>query len=291
MTEYFPVLAAILFVLIAFIYASNKGVVGLLASGTALAVGLALILAGFQYLPGLAKTYLDIELTWQFALGLSACVGGLVFLVTRIVCAFAFKHLLNPDSPLNPLADGAGGGILSLFPSLVAVFLFFTCVRGAGTVQELNYIDSLSQSGIERMGGKVPPAPPSIAWRNAVESLPFVAPVLDLTDPFSRREARNAAAFTLIARSEALRAHLLAGDPPTADLLDRGIWQTLAADAGVGKALVSLDRVALVTAPALQAAVRDFEDRAGLGRVVFLPALQDFARSLEPVAEPEVESF
>ena len=120
---------------------------------------MALLLAGFQYLPGLAKTYLDIDLTWQFSLGLSACVGGLVFIVLRLILAFALKHLFNPDSPLHPLVDGTPGGFLSIFPSLVAVFLFFTCVRAAGTVQELNYVDSLAQTGIERMAGKIPPPP------------------------------------------------------------------------------------------------------------------------------------
>jgi hypothetical protein len=290
MTEYFPVLAAILFVVVAFLYASKRGVIGLLASGTAIGVGLALILAGFHYLPGLAKTYLDIELTWQFTLGLSACVGGLVFIILRLILAFALKHLFNPDSPLHPLVDGTPGGFLSLFPSLIAVFLFFTCVRAAGTVQELNYIDSLAQPGIERMAGKIPPPPPSILWRNAIESLPYLAPLLDLTDPFSRRRSRNAAALTIISRSAELRSHLL-GDPEIAELLEAEQWKLLAADPVVAKVIGTRDRVGLVTAPAIQKAAIDFPDRTDLEKLILLPHLHEFTRSLVPVPEPEAESF
>ena len=290
MTENLPVLAAILFVVVSFIFAVNKGVVGLLASGTAIAVAIVLILGGFRFLPDLARTHLDIDLTWRFTLGLSACVGGLAFIALRFIFAFAFKHIFNADSPLHGLVDGTAGGILSLFPSLVAVFLFFTCVRAAGTVQELNYIDSLAQPGVERMAGKVPSPPPSIMWRNSVEALPFLAPLLDQTDPFSHRRARNVAALTLISRSVALQSHLLA-EPDFAELLESERWKQLAVDSDVEKSLASRDRVALVTAPAVQQAAGEFEDGPGLERVVFLPALREFTRSLEPVAEPEVESF
>lgn len=290
MTEYFPVLAAILFVVVAFIYASNKGVVSLLASGLSIGIGVALILAGFRYLPGLAKTYLDIDLTWQFSLGLSACVGGLVFVVLRFIFAFAFKQMFNADSPLHALADGTAGGILSLFPSFVAVFLFFTCVRAAGTVQELNYVDSLTQPGIEQMGGKIPSPPPSIPWRNAVESLPFLAPLLDQTDPFSHRRARNAAALALIARSVDLN-RFLAQHPDTAALLEAEEWKLLAADPEVEKAIAGRDRVALVTAPAVQRAAAEYPEPRDLERLILLPALKEFGQSLVPVAEPEAESF
>lgn len=286
MTENLPVLAAIFFVVLSFVFAMNKGVVGLLASGTAIAVAIVLILGGFRFLPGVAKSYLDIDLTWQFTLGLSACVGGLVFIVLRFIFAYAFKHIFNADSPLHGLVDGTAGGVLSIFPSLVAVFLFFTCVRAAGTVQELNYIDSLAQPGIERMAGKVPPPPPSIVWRNSIESLPFLAPLLDRTDPFSHRRARNAAAFTLISRSVELQNHLLT-QPEIAELLESEQWKTLAADPDIEKAIGIRDRVALVTAPAMQEAAGEFEDGAGLERVVFLPALREFTRSLEPIEEPE----
>lgn len=290
MTEYFPVLVALLFVVLAFIVAANKGVVGLLASGLSIGIGVAVILAGFRFLPGLVRTYLDIDLTWQFTLGLSASVGGLVFIVLRVILAFAFKRLFNADSPLHALADGTAGGILSLLPSLVAVFLFFTCVRAAGTVQELNYVDSLTQPGIEQMGGKIPSPPPSILWRNAVESLPFLAPLLDRTDPFSHRRARNAAALALIARSMELNRFLVQ-HPDTAALLEAEEWKLLAVDPDVEKAIAKRDRVALVTAPAIQKAAAEYPEPRDLERLVLLPALKEFGKSLVPVAEPVAESF
>lgn len=281
MTDHAPVFLALLFVVVAFSFASNKGVVGLLASGGAVAAGTAVLLAGFQLLPGLARTYLDIGLAWQATLGIAATAAAVVFVVLRIVLALSLKWLFQFDGWLHRFADGTAGGILSLGPSLVTVFVFFTCVRAAGTVQELNYIDSLARAGIREMGGQIPRYPLSATWRNAIERLPFLAPALDATDPFSRRRARNAAAFVLAQDGAALRAHLLAR-PETGPLMESPDWMDLRADAQVAEALGSLDRVALVTAPALQAAAAAPALARPLADVVFEPALKEFVRSLAP---------
>ncbi len=288
MTDYAPVLIAVLFVLLAFAVASNKGVVSLLASGIAVAAGVVIVLVGFQLLPGLAKTYLDIGLTWQVSLAISAGAGFVVFLFLRIVLALIFKYLFNSDGWLHHLADGVPGGILSLGPSLVTVFIFFTCVRAAGTVKELNYIDSLAQPGILGMGGQIPAYPISATWRNAIERIPFLAIALDATDPFSRRADRNAAAFVLAQDGSALRRHLL-DHPDTGRLMESPVWAELPANPEIADALAKLDRVTLVTAPAMQTAAADPSQRQTLAHTVFEPALKEFVRSLipAPVSVPE----
>jgi hypothetical protein len=285
MNDYFPVLAALLFVLVSFIVAMRKGVVNLLASGLALAAALATLFGIVGSLPSLFATYLDVNPGWKITGGLAAGCALAVFITARIFGGIFIKKLFNPDSPLHRLVDGVPGGILSIGPSLVTLVLFFTCVRAAGTVQELNYLDSLAQPGLDRAGGHFPPPPPSIAWRNALERLPFVADLLDRIDPFSRRAPRHAAAMLIVSGSVELRAYLL-GRPATGILLESKRWPALATDPTVAAAREQRDRVALVTAPAMQAAALEADLRPALEALVLLPELKSFADSLVPVAEP-----
>jgi hypothetical protein len=285
MSEYFPLLAAILFVIVSFIVAMQKGVVSLLASGLALASALAVLSGVVGSLPGLSATHLDLDPGWKPTFALAGGAALAVFIAVRVFGGIVLKKVFNSDSPLHRWVDGVPGGILSIGPSLVTLVVFFTCVRAAGTVQELNYLDSLAQPGIDRAGGRIPSPPPSIAWRNGLETLPFVADLLDRLDPFSRRAARHTAAMLIISGSVELRAHLL-NRPATGTLLESTRWPDLAADPAVTAARSSRDRIALVTAPAVQAAAAEADLRGPLEALVLLPELKSFAASLVPVAEP-----
>lgn len=285
MNDYAPILLALLFVVVSFSLAMSRGVVSLLASGGALAGGAAVLLWGFQALPLLARSSLGITLGWQAALTLSAIAGLVVMVVLRLFFGIAFKRFFQHGSRWHAYADGLVGGVLSLPASLVTVFFFFTCVRAAGTVQELNYIDSLAREGIEEMGGRIPPYPTPASWRNVIDRLPLLAPWLDWTDPFSRRSSRNAAALLLADRGRLLREHMRQ-DPHIGPQLE-GDWSALAEDAHVARALQDRDRVALVTAPALQALSSDAGLQSSLSRLRFEPALKDFVRSLELSSESE----
>ena len=243
---------------------------------------MATLLTVFEYLPFAAKTFLDIDLNWRFSLGLAAGLALFAFLVGRLFFAILLKRFFNRDGWLHRFVDGVPGGILSIFPSLVGVFIFFTCVRAAGTVQELNYIDSLSRDEVREMAGKIPPYPVSAKWRNAIETVPFVAGILDQTDPFSRRTARNAAAFVLAWDGITLRSHFVV-KAETRIHSDSPRWSTLAADPAVFTAIKKLDRVGVVTAPALQSASDDPEMREALAKVLFKPVLESFVASLAPL--------
>jgi hypothetical protein len=286
-SDFTGILIGLLFVVIVFLTAMKHGVVKILASGFAAAFALVIFYAGLNLLPDLAKTLLDIDLTWKASAGVSAGLAFLVYVISRVILGLVFKSVFNPDGWFHWAVDGIPGAILSLFPSAVVLFFLFNCIRVAGTVQELNYIDSLSRDGISEMGGRIPPYPLSSTWRNGIESVPFVAPALDLIDPFSHRGNRNAAALALASTSNFLKPYLLTR-PETAVLVEMPVWEQLSTQPGVAKAVQKLDRLALVIDPAVQSAAADPVISGELRRLVLRPAVDAFVASIEPAPEPVV---
>lgn len=287
MIDHAPVLLAAFFVLIAFIYSMREGVVSLLTSGLALAVGVAVFLVCFKLGPAAARQFLDIDLTWKFLLAVSGGLAALLFLISRFIFSAILRALFNRDGFLHPLSDGIGGGLLSIGPSLLTVVVFFLCVRLAGTVLELNYIDSLARPGITAMGGSIPPYPMSVRWRDGLDSLPFLGDGLDLVDPISRRGPRNVAALVLALDGPSLQIHLKREieTGPLAELSDS--WAEVAADPAVARANEKMDRVALLIAPAVQDAAEDLAIRRKLRRLVLRPTISEFVKSIEPAPVPE----
>lgn len=284
MNEFTGVWIAVLFVVVAFIVAMKKGVVKLLASGMAAALGLLVLYGGIYLLPNLAKTYVDIDLTWQVIAGVAAGLAFLVYGVSGIILRILVKRAFNPDTWLHPLVEGIPGGMVSLFPSAVVVFFLFNCIRVAGTLQELNYVDSLARDGVKDMGGLIPGYPVSSSWRNGVESIPLVAPALDLIDPFSNRANRNAAALVIVSKSEYMKAYL-SNLPESAELVEMSGWRDLLSEPAVTLALDKLDRVALVLAPPIRAAARE-SGSWELKNLMLQPLLKGFVESI-PVRPPD----
>ena len=284
MNEFTGVWIAVLFVVVAFIVAMKKGVVKLLASGMAAALGLLVLYGGIYLLPNLAKTYVDIDLTWQVIAGVAAGLAFLVYGVSGIILRILVKRAFNPDTWLHPLVEGIPGGMVSLFPSAVVVFFLFNCIRVAGTLQELNYVDSLARDGVKDMGGLIPGYPVSSSWRNGVESIPLVAPALDLIDPFSNRANRNAAALVIVSKSEYMKAYL-STLPESAELVEMSGWRDLLSEPAVTLALDKLDRVALVLAPPIRAAARE-SGSWELKNLMLQPLLKGFVESI-PVRPPD----
>ena len=281
MNDFFPLLIALLFVVVAFVSAVNNGVVKLLASGAAAAAALGVFFVLVHLLPSLADRLLDIGLTWKPVIGSASLAFVVVYVMARLVFGAVFKWLFNPDGFLNEFADGIPGGVLSILPSLVVVFFIFCCVRIAGTVQELNYTASLSQAGIEEQDAKVPAYPFSAAWRNGVESVPFLAPVLDSVDPFSHRGHRNAAALVMVQGSAAF-SRFAENQKETADLIVEPELEALRNDAEVSDALAKQDRIGLVLNPDMRAFASTPGVRNQLAAMNLRRVLEDFVRSLEP---------
>jgi len=292
MADYFPILFAILLVTLAFAHAVRHGVVRLLASAIAATAAFAVLFSGFNLLPGLSDSAFRSELTWPWVFGLSLGAALVCYVVVLLVGLWILKLLFARDSWLHWMGHGLVGGLLSLFPSAVAVFFLFWCVRVGGTLIELNYAALVSRPGIENYAGGIRPMPFPARWRDSVESLPFVATIFDAIDPFSNRVHRNAAALAVMHRSPALLAFLV-DDPEVEPLLSSPKVRDTLRDAGVADRILGGDRVGLALHPDIRALgedrdlARDFRrlrPRALLAR--FASFLE--AASLDPrLAEPE----
>lgn len=288
MTDYFPFLIAILIILVTFTSAMKNGVVKLLASGLAALVLIIVLVMGVQFLPLLADHFLDIELTWKVTMGVSCVLAILTYTISRFAAGWFFKKLLGPESFLHNLSDGLPGGILSLFPSLVIVFVLFNFVRIAGTQLELNYVASLSRDAVIEATNKLPAYPMAAKWRNRLEAVPLIAASLDLIDPFSNRLHRNMAALVIVSQSTELKGFML-DQEETSPLVALSGFSNLAREEVVSAALETTKPVELVTLPRLQEAAESFGERKELRRLKLQPVLEAFVDQIEPVVVPELE--
>lgn len=289
MNDFFPLLIALLFVAVAFVSAMNNGVVKLLSSGAAAAAALLVFFILIHLLPALAEQFMDIGLSWKPLVGVASLAAAIVYVIARLISGAVFKWLFNRDGFLGEFAEGIPGGVISFLPSMVVVFFIFCCVRIAGTVQELNYAASLSQPGIAQRGGNIPAYPFSAGWRNGIESVPMVAPVLDLIDPFSNRGNRNTAALVIAHGSAGLKG-FAENQKETADLIVNPGIETLRSNPEVHEAVTKQDRMGLV----LNADLREFASTPGLNdnlaAMDLKRVLEDFVKSLElaPVVVPKI---
>lgn len=279
MNEYFAVLLATLFVVLAFLIAFRKGVIGILASGSALAAGFAVFLLSFAYLSPLSQTYLGVALSWQVMLGASFVLALAVSVPLRIVLTKVLKGFFNPDTPFHRFVDGSVGALLSLIPSLVGVFIFFSCLRVTGTVQELAYIDALTQKQIG-ITSELPTFPLSATWRNGIERLPYIPDLLDKVDPISRRASRNVAAFILASRGAMLRDFLLERKETSA-FMGSSRWAEITADERISQILKRQDLIALVLSSPVKTLANSPSANPDLSRLVLEPALKDFIATLQ----------
>lgn len=281
MNDFFPLFIALLFVIVAFVTAMNNGVIKLLSSGLAAAASLAVFFVLIHTLPSFGDALMGIELTWKPLIGIASLAAAVVYVVSRLILGFVFKKIFNHDSPFSELVDGIPGGIISFLPSIVVVFFLFCCVRIAGTVQELNYTATLSQQGIRQLGGRMPNYPFSAGWRNGIESVPLVAPVLDLVDPFSNRSNRNTAALVM-AKGSAVFGRFVTNQVETSELIENPEIVALTEVPDVSKALEKQDRVGLVMSNELRKVAASSELKDDLARMDLRQVLEDFVKSLEP---------
>lgn len=287
LSDFTAVIVVILFTIIAFVSAAKHGVVKMLASGCAAAIALAVFFFAFNYLREVPSDSFGLDLSLTMIICAFVGISVVVYLISLIIFIFLFKALLGPDSPLHPLVDGIPGGILSLFPSAVVAVFIFTCVRVAGTVQELNYTASLSQENIESLTRRIPPYPFTSNWRNGIEDIPLLAPLLDLVDPFGNRVNRNASALVMMQGSGRLRSYLLS-QPETEKLAQMQEFIALRREIDIRKALDKQSRLGLVLDPTLQATAAENEHIEELRELDLKRILVGFGRTLQP-DEPNLQ--
>lgn len=291
LTDFVAVLVVILFAIIAFFSAMKNGVAKLLASGCAAAIALAILFAGLNFLPEIAKEFMDSELSMKSTVGISVGAAILAYFFALIVFSYVFKALFGADGWFHWAVDGFPGAILSLFPSMVVAVFVFTCVRVAGTLQELNYAASLSQENIDDLTRRIPPYPLSANWRNGIEDVPLLAPALDRLDPFSNRVNRNAAALVIMHGSGKLRSYLLS-QPEAGDIAAEDDFIALRRELDIRKALDKQDRIGLVMDPTLRETAAEEKHAEELRSLDLKPILVGFGKTIqpdEPVITPAAE--
>ncbi len=251
MNALFPILLAILLTIVFFLSAMRRGVVGLLSSGIAALLSMVVFFGLFQLIPFLAYQVGEIDLSWKISFGVALVTALFSYLITRLIAGAIVKWLLNPDSPLHGFSDGLGGGIISLFPSMVFALFLFVSVRVTGTTQELQYIASAAAVSNNEFVEEAPGWPRSAGWRNLLEKIPGFAPIYDLIEPFSNRRNRNLAAITLFKQSETL-SQIAGNDPVAGPILRSASFEELAGSASIQKALDEKSFLGLVLSPKLQ---------------------------------------
>ncbi len=283
LSDFTAVFVVIVFTIVSFVSAYKNGVLKLLASGGAAALALAAFFSGVNYAPELVEK----EMSATAVFGVSAGLAVLVYFVVLIGLSLVLKPMFGPDSFLHWMVDGIPGGLVSLFPSTVVAVFIFTCVRIAGTVQELNYTATLSQPGIEDLTRRIPKYPFSANWRNGIESLPAVAPALDSIDPFSNRLNRNTAALTMMHGSFRF-VRYLEEQPETANLVNEEGFEKFRSYKNIRKALDKNDRLGLVMNPDLHDVARRTEHSGQLRKLDLKPILVGFGRTIQP-DEPNLQ--
>lgn len=286
-SDFTAVFVVIIFTIIAFFSALKNGVVKLLASGCAAALALAVFFAGMHLIQGIAQDNMEMDLSATASVGASIGIAVVVYFIALIIFSLIFKAVFGPDSPLHGLVDGLPGAVLSLFPSAVVAVFIFTCVRVAGTVQELNYAASLSQENIQELTRRIPPYPFSANWRNGIEDVPMLAPVLDLLDPFSNRLNRNAGAMAIMHNSVNLRTYLLS-QPESATLAAEDSFMSLRREKDVRQALDKQNRIGLILNQDLQEAAQNSENVDELRELDLKRILVGFGKTLQP-DEPNLQ--
>ena len=280
MNDLLPLAIALVAMIGAFAYAVNNGVVKLLTSGCAAFCSLIVFFAGFHFYPLLSDSLSFLGDDLSMRISISAILALVTYIVSLLIFGAIIKALFNQDGMLHFLVDGIPGGIVSLFPSLVAVLFFFICIRIVGTLKELNYTASLSQPGIEQTLKKIPGYPISSRWRNGIESIGPLATVLDQVDPFSNRSNRNAAALAMMSKSAALQNYI-SKQPEVAGVSESVEIQALKDDLGIQEALSEQQRLGLVLNPTLRQVASLPELSRELRKLKLRPVLTGFAETLQ----------
>ncbi len=286
MPTYSPFLLAILIIFVIFIAAMKNGVVKILSGGIAAFFSIIVLFGTINVFPGLAEATINISFTWKLILIIAVVLATLTYAIVRIIAGVSVTAFFNPDGKRHKMAEGTSGGFISLFSSLVVVTFFFVCVRIIGTVQELNYITSLSQPGIEKTNMVFPEWPTSTQWRDSLEKAPLLPSLLDLAEPFSRRENRNLGVL-LIMKQSSYVSSLLSERKREGMLIKQSHVIAVSEDKAVSKALDRRDQLGLVLAPAMQETASNALIRFDLQKLKIRALAEDFIKSLPEPRKPE----
>lgn len=248
--EHVFILFAILLIAGLGIHAWKNGVVGMLW-GIIGAVG--------GILGGVALYHLLIAgLGLGFGVKLAlAFLGGLViYLVVRAVAKALLMSLFEPDGPLSFFADGFGGFLVSLVPSLLTVAVLTAGLRIGGTLVDLRRFELFSTPGRDFLAKHYPNRPLAARWRDGVEELPYVRDGLDIVEPIGRPAERNLVGLLILCKKPGIKRHF-AEDPVTQPIFESSAFQDLLANEEIQDLNQKGERLALLRHPEVRSAALD----------------------------------
>ena len=260
MTDYLPILLVALFAVTSFIFATTRGVVPILTSGLGLLATLVIGVFCLNLLITIKGNSEVIGISWPMTLTFFSVGLIPVLLFARFIAKLLILRLLRDNDNKRRWLGGFMGGCLSQFSVVIGAIFLFSGFRIAATVEELNYTASLAREQVVEMGGNIPAYPRSVGWRDKIESIPFVAGLLDRIDPFSNREYRNAAALVMVAPAPSLRSYFIQ-DRNIIALARAGRFWDISQDPSVAEMLRTQDRLGLV----LHRKVRQSVLKGGVG--------------------------
>ncbi len=280
--EHFFVLVALILVVSLGVQAWKNGVVGMLWGIIGVAGG---ILGGAAiyhlFIGGLA-------LSFGVKLALAALAGLVIYLIVRALAKAMLMGLFQPDSPLSFFADGFGGMLVSLIPSLLTVAVLAAGMRIGGTLSDLRRFELFATQGREFLAKDHPPRPLAAQWRDGLESLPRVRDGIDVVEPFGRPAERNLVGLLTLSKKPAL-AKYLAEEPATRPVIESPPFQSLLANEAIRALNAKGDRLALLRHPDLRAAALDPAIRPTLTEMELARLIDGYL--LSPEWQTIVESY
>ncbi|MCB1078280.1 MAG: hypothetical protein KDM64_10690 [Verrucomicrobiae bacterium] len=279
--HFFILLSAVLVIAFAS-QAWRNGVVGMLWGITGALAG---IVGGI-----LLFNFVISGLTLSFGVKLAiAFVAGLViYLIVRSLAKAVLMALFEPDGPLSWLADGFGGAVVSLVPSLLTVLILAMGLRIGGTLVDLRRFELLVTPGRE-FPAKIYPARPLVAeWRDGLESLPYVRDGLDFVEPIGRVQERNLVGLLIVSKKAPLFRHL-SEDPESKSIVESPVFQALLANETVKELNSKGDRLGMLRHPDVRAAAIDSGLRPALAELELSRLVDEFM--LSPNWQQVIEGY
>lgn len=260
-TEHLFLVIAVVFVLWFAVHAWKNGVVGMLWGFVGALSGIVGgILLYRMVIAGLALSF-GVKLSIAFVAGL------IIYLIVRTIAKSMLLDLFAPDGALSFLADGFGGMLVSLVPSLITVAILAMGLRVGGTLLELRRYDALATPNHDFLAKNYPKQPLIPQWRDGLESLPGARDGLDLIEPTGRVADRNLAGLLIVSKKPPLLRHL-SENPESKPIFETPAFQRLLASEEVQAINAKGDRLALLRHPEVRAAALD-------------PTLRPLLRNLE----------
>jgi hypothetical protein len=189
-------------------------------------------------------------------LALAFFAGLIIYLIVRAIAKSVLLSLFEPDGALHWFADGFGGALVSLAPSLLTVIILAMGLRIGGTLTDLRRFELLVTPGREFLAKQYPPRPLAALWRDGVETLPGVRDGLDLVEPLGRTAERNLTGLLIASKKAPLYKHLTT-DPESRPIIETPVFQALLTNTAVEQLRRAGDRIALLRHPDIRAAAID----------------------------------